>query len=81
MARIPVEAIIRAAKEADRDDAEALFISCTAIRAVDVIDEIERELNKPVVSANQALFWESVRTAGYEAPINGYGTLLKMKLS
>ena len=81
MARIPVEAIIRAAKEADRDDAEALFISCTAIRAVDVINEIERELNKPVVSANQALFWESVRTAGYDAPINGYGKLLKMDLS
>ena len=43
--------------------------------------EIERELNKPVVSANQALFWESVRTAGYDAPINGYGKLLKMELS
>ena len=81
MARIPPEAIVSAAKEADRDDADALFISCTAIRAVDVVDEIEQALNKPVVCANQALFWESVRTTGYDAPINGYGRLLKMELS
>ena len=75
-----VEAIISAAKEADRDDADALFISCTAIRAVDVVDEIERMLNKPVVCANQALFWEAVRTAGYAAPMEGYGRLLTMDL-
>ena len=81
MARIPPEAIVSAAKEADRDDADALFISCTAIRAVDVVDEIEQALNKPVVCANQALFWESVRTTGYDTPINGYGKLLKMELS
>ena len=80
MARIPPEAIISAAKEADRDDADALFISCTAIRAVDVVDEIERMLNKPVVCANQAFFWEAVRTAGYAAPMEGYGRLLTMDL-
>ena len=80
MARIPPEAIVSAAKEADRDDAGALFISCTAIRAVDVIDEIEQALGKPVVSANQALFWEAVRTAGYTAPIEGYGRLLTLDL-
>ncbi|MEC9079453.1 MAG: aspartate/glutamate racemase family protein [Pseudomonadota bacterium] len=80
MARIPPEAIVSAAKEADRDDADALFISCTAIRAVDVINEIEQALGKPVVSANQALFWEAVRTAGYTVPIEGYGRLLTMDL-
>ncbi|MED5534044.1 MAG: hypothetical protein VX411_08040 [Pseudomonadota bacterium] len=44
------------------------------------MDEIEQALGKPVVSANQALFWEAVRTAGYTAPIEGYGRLLMLDL-
>jgi maleate isomerase len=80
MARIPPEAIVNAALEADCADADALFISCTAIRAVDVIEQIEKTLNKPVISANQALFWESIRVAGYQDPLPGYGKLLTMGL-
>ena len=80
MARIPPETIVNAALEADRADADALFISCTAIRAVDVIEQIEKTLNKPVISANQALFWESIRVAGYQDPLPGYGKLLTMGL-
>lgn len=80
MARIPPETIVNAALEADRADADALFISCTAIRAVDVIEQIEKTLNKPVISANQALFWESIRVAGYQDPVPGYGKLLTMDL-
>lgn len=77
MACVPGEAIYQAALEADRPDADALFISCTAIRAVDVIERIEQALGKPVVSANQALFWQSLRASGYQAPVAGYGSLLR----
>ena len=79
MARIPPEAIFEAALEADRPDAEALFISCTAIRAVDVVEKIEHTLGKPVVTANQALFWHALREAGYPDPIQGYGKLLRLQ--
>jgi len=77
MADIPPDAIYNAALEADRPEAEALFISCTAIRAVDTIERIEQALGKPVVSANQALFWEALRAAGYLEPVPGYGKLLR----
>jgi maleate isomerase len=77
MACVPAEAIYQAALEADRPDADALFIFCTAIRAVDVIEHIEQTIGKPVVSANQALFWQSLRAAGYQAPVAGYGSLLR----
>ncbi len=76
MARISPEAIREAAHEADRADAQALFISCTAIRAVDVIQRIEASLGKPVVTANQALFWQAIRFAGYSHPIGNFGSLL-----
>ena len=63
---------------ADDPDAEGLFISCTDFRAAQVIDEIEARIGKPVITANQAAFWQAVRSAGYERPIHGYGALLRL---
>lgn len=77
MAGISPEAIYQAALEADRPEADALFISCTAIRAVDTIERIEQTLRKPVVSANQALFWQALRATGYQQSVPGYGQLLR----
>ena len=76
MARLSAESIYQGALEADRDDAEALFISCTAIRAVDVIERIERTLGKPVITAVQAMFWQSLRLSGFKRKVSGYGQLL-----
>ena len=75
MAKISPESIYQAALTADRDDAEALFISCTAIRAVDVIERIEQKLGKPVVTAVQAMFWQALRLSGFKEGIPGYGQL------
>jgi hypothetical protein len=69
--------ITQGALEADRDDAAALFISCTAIRAVDVIEKIEQKPGKPVITAVQAMFWQSLRVAGYAEKVSGYGQLLR----
>ena len=78
MSRISPDAIFHAAIEADRPEADALFISCTALRAVDAIERIEQTIRKPVISANQALFWQALRGAGYSHPVTGYGQLLAM---
>ncbi len=77
MARLTPQTIYEGALEADRDDADALFISCTAIRAVDVVELIEQKLGKPVVTANQALFWHSLCAVGYEESISGFGSLMQ----
>jgi len=78
MANLSPRSILQGAVEADRDDADAVFISCTAIRAAEVIDIIEQKIGKPVVTSIQAMFWQSIRTAGYTAPIHGYGRLLSV---
>jgi maleate isomerase len=78
MACLSTESIYSAALDADRADAEALFISCTAIRAVDVVDRIEQTLGKPVVTAVQAMFWQALRLSGYSEPVQGYGRLLRL---
>jgi maleate isomerase len=77
MARLTPASIRSAAIEVCAPEADALFISCTALRAVEVLDEIEAALGKPVISSIQAEFWQSIRTAGYEQPIDGFGSLLR----
>jgi maleate isomerase len=79
MARLTPASIRRAAIDICAPDADALFISCTALRAVEVIDEIEAVLEKPVISSIQAEFWQSIRVAGYEEPIDGFGSLLRTR--
>ena len=76
LARLTPRAIFNAALQLDCPEAEAIFIPCTAIRAVEVIDQLERALGKPVITSIQALFWEAVRCAGFALPIPGYGRLL-----
>ncbi len=76
--RIPVPTIIEAAIAADDPDAEALFLSCTALQAADCIPELEDKLGKPVLTSNQALLWRAMRLAGYDRKIQGYGELLTL---
>ena len=59
------------------DDADALFISCTALPALEIIDEVEKKINKPVFSSNQALIWDTIRSVGFKNSIMGYGKLLR----
>lgn len=64
MARIMPDAIVDAALKADHPDAEGLFLSCTALPALGLIERIEAKLDKPVLCSNQALFWAALREAG-----------------
>lgn len=77
MACLPPTAIEAAALEVCDDAADAIFISCTAIRSAEVVDRLETQLGKPVLTSNQCMFWESLRRAGYERSVDGYGQLLR----
>lgn len=59
-------------------DADAYFISCTAVRSLEVVDTLERDLGKPVVTSNQAAAWHALRHAGIKDAMNGYGSLLRL---
>jgi maleate isomerase len=60
-------------------EADAYFISCTAVRSLEVIADLERDLGKPVVTSNQAAAWHSLRTLGIRDAISGYGRLLTLQ--
>ena len=59
-----------------REHADAYVLSCTAIESADVIDDLERELEKPVLTSNQALAWYCQRRGAIQQPVPGYGALL-----
>lgn len=77
MVRVTPEYLYSFAKSLDRPDADAVFISCGALRTLDIVDAVERELGKPVVVSNQAMIWDTLRLAGIADRIPGYGRLLR----
>lgn len=74
--RIEPDFIMEYAQRIDCKEAEAIFISCAALRTLDIIDCLEKKISKPVVTSNQAMFWNTLRLAGIEDKIEGYGKLL-----
>ena len=56
--------------------ADAYFISCTAIRAAEVIEPLEHDLDRPVVTSNQAMVWHSLEKLGIGDRVPGYGRLM-----
>jgi maleate cis-trans isomerase len=59
------------------DAADAYFISCANIQSIDVIEDLERDLGKPVFTSNQAALWCSLRAAGIRDAVAGLGILLR----
>ena len=77
MALLPDAQVMEFALAADHPDAQALFMSCTALPALGLIETIEARLGKPVISANQALFWAMLDQA--RIPASGPGRLFQVR--
>ena len=77
MALLPEAEVMDFALAANHPQAQALFMSCTALPALGLIDRIEARLGKPVISANQALFWAMLDQA--RIPASGPGRLFQVR--
>ena len=69
--------ILEISSNLEMKNADALFISCTALPVLSILGELEKKLKKPVLSSNQTLIWDTIRSIGYKSPIKGYGKLLE----
>ena len=56
-------------------DAEAVFLSCTNLPALSILDKLEKKLNKIVLSSNQVLIWDTLKSIGKNNSIKGFGKL------
>ncbi|WP_071674469.1 maleate cis-trans isomerase family protein [Nioella nitratireducens] len=76
-ARIAPQSIISAAETlVNQGDVEGIFLSCTNLRTLDVIDEIEARTGVPVLSSNQVMGWHMARQAGV-TPDGRFGRLMR----
>jgi len=64
--------------EIDLFKSDGLFVSCTALPVLSLIDKLEKKLGKVVLSSNQTLIWETLKEINYNKNIDGYGQLFKV---
>ncbi|MBX5014433.1 arylmalonate decarboxylase [Rhizobium lentis] len=77
MVRITPDYVFDFAKQIDRADSDAIFISCSALRSIDIIQALEAETGKPVITSNQAMMWDCLRLAGVNDRSDEYGRLFR----
>lgn len=76
MARVTPASLVAAASEAMAPDCDALFISCTALRAAIAAPQIEAAIGKPVITSNLATAWATLRLCGEDQPRPELGQLM-----
>jgi maleate isomerase len=62
----------------DLEDSDALFVSCTALPVLSIIDKLEKKLNKIVLSSNQTLIWDTLNLIGNKEPVEGFGKIFEV---
>ena len=57
--------------------ADAVLVSGTGLPTAGIIEDLERELGKPVVTSQQASLWLALRLARVADSVPGFGRLLR----
>jgi maleate isomerase len=66
------------ARGIDVEMAEAVFLTGTGMPTLPILESLEQDLKKPVISSASAMMWHALRLAGVRQPIPGYGRLLTL---
>ncbi len=79
LGQIPVGTALKLGHELKRrwPETDTIYFSCPHWAIVDAIDPLEQALGVSVMTALQAIVWESLRRCNVLEPIQGYGRLLK----
>lgn len=59
----------REARKLDLDAADGVFVSCTNSRTFEIVERLESDVGKPVVTSNQATLWNVLRKLGVRADV------------
>jgi maleate cis-trans isomerase len=78
IASVPPEVVYDLACQVNEPETESIFLSCIALHTVEIIETLEIDLQKPVVSSNQATMWHLLRLAQVNEEIDGFGQLLSV---
>ena len=73
------ERAYRLGRTVDRPAAEAVFLSGLGMPTIPILETLEQDLGKPVISAASAMMWRALRIAGVRERVAGYGRLLTLQ--
>lgn len=76
--RLDRDEVLGLARAGDHPDAEAVLLPDTALHSVAWLEDLESELGKPVLTANQVSVWDGLRLAGVARPRAGLGALFRV---
>ncbi|MEL7255038.1 MAG: Asp/Glu racemase [Pseudomonadota bacterium] len=65
------------AHRANHTQADVIVLSCTDMRAVEVIARLEEDLQKPIITSNQAMVFQALQMLALPSPGTGFGTLME----
>jgi maleate isomerase len=75
IAQVSLESLKESIANINLDNVDGLFVSCTALKIVDILDEVEKKFNTTVVSSNQAIIWDCLQLLDMNIKVPGYGKL------
>ena len=76
IAKVDPKHLINTIQNINYSDVDAVFVSCTAIKILEVLQVAEDLIMKPIISSNQAMIWDSLRSVKIKSSISGFGKLL-----
>ena len=76
IAKIDLDHLFNVISNMELKGAEAIFLSCTNLPALSIINKLEKKLNKIVLCSNQVLIWDTLQSIGKTNSIQGFGKLL-----
>jgi len=76
--QIPPADMYKLARKAYNEEADALFISCTGLHVLDIIELLEKDIGKPVITSNQVTLWAALKLLEVHERIAGLGRLFTL---
>jgi len=77
IAQVSLDSLMEQISKINLSIVDGLFVSCTALKIVDIIDNVEKEFNTTVISSNQAIIWDCLRLLKNKTEVVGWGNLFK----
>jgi maleate cis-trans isomerase len=62
----------------DNPNAQAIFLSGTGMPTLEILEMLEQDTGKPVISAASAMMWHALQLAGVRHSVGGHGSLLAL---
>ena len=78
IAKVTSSSLIEAISSINLSGVDCLFVSCTALKIVDLIAELEKDLNINIISSNQAIIWDTLRLSNLHQKMEGFGKLFTL---